>query len=455
MAANPAATSILTLCTSLLSSLSCAIQNVNSLNISTNCPKQLKKVNAIVSLDSDIIFLSDTRLNTGKRGECTDLNNCFLYSQNKQYNHYHNSKGSNRGVSILVSTHLDINIVETFRDDNDNVLGVLCDHNGSKLLLIAIYGPNTNTNAHEFFNSVNRCIVSLKHDGCIIGGDWNATYSTMDSVHNIDIHNMIAPPSITRSLLLADTCAQHNMSDPFRILYPERRDFTYQPRTRRNNRSRLDFFLVSDSIMDSVCECSIPAEIKTELFDHKPSLIHFGKENIKQRTKINNNIFMHDRIMDVVAAHTVDTYLHHAATDNNIITEMRTQVGNLLSLLRDINDCELDIALNGVTPQKTLQLAGLRTLLEEGRNAYISEDTLNELPLNCDDNIFFEVLIGNLKNCIISFQAVQRKIENIKIHTLSSRINRLRDDFLANHQVICDLETELNGIVEQNIRKKV
>jgi hypothetical protein len=39
-------------------------QNCNSLNISTLCDKQLKKVQAILNLDTDIIFLCDIRLST-------------------------------------------------------------------------------------------------------------------------------------------------------------------------------------------------------------------------------------------------------------------------------------------------------------------------------------------------------------------------------------------------------
>jgi exonuclease III len=259
-----------------------ACQNVNSLNISTNCPKQLKKVNAILSLNTDIIFLSDTRLNTSVRGECRDLLDVFLYNQNTQYNCYFNSKGNCRGVGILVSTRLNISICNTFKDEDDNILGLLCNLDGSMILLVAIYGPNKNCNSHSFFNSLSKCLVDLPHVGCVLGGDWNATYSSEDCANNIDIHNMVAPPSIVRSRLLGDLCAQHNLSDPYRALYPERRDFTFQPRTRQNNRSRLDFFLISDCMLGSVNECSIPAEISTVLFDHKSVTLRFGKTMLNQ-----------------------------------------------------------------------------------------------------------------------------------------------------------------------------
>jgi hypothetical protein len=46
--------------------LTFAAQNCNSLNVSANCPKQLKKIAALISLSASIIFLSDTRLNSEK-----------------------------------------------------------------------------------------------------------------------------------------------------------------------------------------------------------------------------------------------------------------------------------------------------------------------------------------------------------------------------------------------------
>lgn len=161
-AANPAAHTVINLCTSLLTNLSCATQNVNSLNISTNCPKQLKKINAIASLNSDIIFLSDTRLNTNTHGPCADLENIFLYTKGKQYNFHYNSKGSSRGVGILISTKVNINVIDMYRDDDDNILGVLCESEGAHLLLISVYGHNTNTNSHIFLITLTNVSRALK-----------------------------------------------------------------------------------------------------------------------------------------------------------------------------------------------------------------------------------------------------------------------------------------------------
>ncbi len=49
--------------TRAIPSLTISMQNCNSLNVSTDCDKQLAKLIAITALCTDIIFLSDVRLN--------------------------------------------------------------------------------------------------------------------------------------------------------------------------------------------------------------------------------------------------------------------------------------------------------------------------------------------------------------------------------------------------------
>jgi exonuclease III len=83
------------------------------------------------------------------------------------------------------------------------------------------------------------------------------TYSTDNSVDNIDILNLMSPPSSLRSGKLQELCEEFRLSDPYRALYPLRRDYTYVPRSGGNNWSRLDFFIISDVLVSSVDECNI------------------------------------------------------------------------------------------------------------------------------------------------------------------------------------------------------
>jgi hypothetical protein len=121
---------------SVLSDLSFASQNCNSLNISTNCPKQLKKVATILALQTTIIFLSDLRLNSNK----VPVENLF----SPYYDLYHNSPSSKRGTGKLLMKKLQYTVLNEYRDTIGNILGLCKSISNVKLLVISICGPNDN-----------------------------------------------------------------------------------------------------------------------------------------------------------------------------------------------------------------------------------------------------------------------------------------------------------------------
>ena len=197
-----AARSALSLAT-VLQNLSFSAQNCNSLNISTNCPKQSTKIKSIIDLDSDIIFLSDLRLNN--KDTTRDIEKIFLSSGNRQYKFYYNSFRNSRGVGTLISSKLNCEIISPFSDEAGNILGLYVNLDSHLLLLVSIYGPNKN-NDNIFFQDLNRLLRSYPDIHVIIGGDWNLTYSTANTDSNIDIFRMGSPPSLIRSRALADLC---------------------------------------------------------------------------------------------------------------------------------------------------------------------------------------------------------------------------------------------------------
>ena len=281
------------------------------------CPKQLKKIEAITNLSGNIIFLSDLRLNNS---DCiADLRRIFLSGSRNRYEFFYNSTRSKRGAGILLSTNLDFQLLDTFKDDCENIIGlhiVISNHN---FIITSIYGPNSVDPV--FFRDLRRCF-SLNPDASIIcGGDWNLIDSTADTDLNLDIHSMNSPPSLIRSRALAEVCDFYQLSDTFRALHPDRRDFSYRPKNGQHNRSRIDFFIISDSIIYNVSKCEISNEILTELFDHHSVHLGFNNKNFKTRQSINNTILNHPRFPEVVLAAVVDTHLNHAS-DQNLAIDM-------------------------------------------------------------------------------------------------------------------------------------
>ena len=152
----------------------------------------------------------------------------------------------------------------------------------NKILTIgSVYGPNDDD--IDFYRQLDSAVELLSCDQIVIGGDWNATFSNApNSEQNIDCLNMARPPNSVHSRAITELCNNLGLMDPFRFLNPNRREFTYMPRNRlAQNRSRIDFFLISDQFGAAVSECNINPATQSKLFDHKAINLFLNKKKVR------------------------------------------------------------------------------------------------------------------------------------------------------------------------------
>jgi len=341
----------------------------------------------------------------------------------------------------------------TFKDQSENILAINVSMGSQKINLISIYG--TNRNDPVFFTDLCNFLLMYPDSPTILGGDWNATFCNTPGPDNIDIYRMANMPSLYRSEQIELLCNNFNLSDPFRILHPDSREFTFRPKNGRANRSRIDFFLISDSLIDCLSSCNIKTAMATELFDHKAVDLHFNKAKFSPIRSINQSILSHPRLSETVYAATVDCYLNHAAPDPNLDLEQRKlELGNFISILRQINDLEFDNELNQVgAGDNNMQL--LLDSLARARRILPDPEELNNINISCDDDTFLEVLLNNIKNEIINLQSWGIKVRNLRKNNLIKSITTLKKDYLINGDIISDLEAELNLIVDTELNARI
>ncbi len=125
-----------------------------------------------------------------------------------------------------------------------------------KLTLGLVYGPNTT--GLEFYRFLRETLIASNGTYKILGRDWNTVGDKWPPQYNIDIINMVNVPNAVNSNLLEELCTDLTLSHPYRMLYPTRIDFTYSPFGQtRNNRSRIDFFMVTNNLIPMLDECTI------------------------------------------------------------------------------------------------------------------------------------------------------------------------------------------------------
>ena len=256
------------------------------------------------------MFLSDIRLISGN-GVCNEqrVATAFKDAKNRSYSVVLHSSKSGRGVGVALANNLQLNILEDKRETNEKYLLIKLEVNGKLMVIGSVYGPNRPDRG--FFTNLTRDLLSLSNNKLIpivVGGDWNLTWDSRGIADNIDTFQMASVPNLSNSNSLHLMCLELNLADPYRTLYPDKLDFTYQPfGTVRLNRSRIDFFIISQQIEGYITECSISSSVLCNLFDHKFITLSMGVQKPQKReSKLSNN-FLDDPVFDICIKST--TYL--------------------------------------------------------------------------------------------------------------------------------------------------
>ena len=433
--------------------------NCNSLNMSTiGTTNHLLKIHGIVSLLSDIIILSDIRLcNSAGISNSNEITNSLRSNPYCSYRLISNSHKSKRGVGILLKNSLPFSVLSEFRDQADNILGLRLDLQGKIFSVCAIYGPNSADPG--FFDDLNACRLQMDTDNTIFGGDWNFTVCCLNDESNLDIINMRTPPNHRHSVLLREFCENFGFSDPFRTKYPLRTEFTYQPSaTAKVNRSRIDFFVVSNNLIDQIKKCSISPNLQNKMFDHKAVHLSFRAPSKVIRTPTISRSLLNDPDIDIIVKLAIfETYLHHTAelTDANrrqLLTMIGTSKQEIINAGPDSNILPLGHRSAHEELVRSGILAGIKDRLEMVPIELMSGGVFRD---GLEDDLFMETLVNNIKNECIGYQAfISRTVKN-SMAQMFATLEDLKLNFQQNSTAIFELERKLDQVQDCKLRSKL
>jgi hypothetical protein len=363
-------------------------------------------------------------------------------------------------VGILTKYDLQIEIVSEKRSEDENFLLQHIRLSGTELIIGSIYGPN-----HldlEFFAALEDALSNYDTGNIqvILGGDFNCTYSCDPVPENIDCLNMARPPNISHSKKIPDICDRFNLTDPYRYFNPDLQEFTYTPRSETlKNKSRIDFFLVSEMLMGAVDNCKISQNVQNKLFDHKAINLSIN-EKIKPgivRPTISNKDLNDDLLEFVVKTTVSETYLQHC-TDNSLYGVNKNFLLNTCGTIRRlIRECgppiELRVGDSG-DPEASVQRERIRNRLQV-LSGTLNLNRIEQANLSCDPGTFMEIMLLNLKNDTVSHQSFIRKTKKNKLSVLKKQLSQLSHDTVANADAIKTTEGNLNILIDTEMRAEL
>jgi exonuclease III len=415
------------------------------------------KVMAIVKKRDDIIFLSDIRLNSDKQiAAVNDLTKVFF---NEGYDFYHESKNSLRGVGILISRKLNYRVIDVKRDESFNFLLLKIEINQSTFIAGSVYGPNLDTEIN-FYNDLSEGIRALNCASVILAGDWNATWSSEDVNFNLDVIHMRDIPSKRRSEKINELSNTFNLTDPFRVFYPSKREYTYVPAVVENiNRSRIDFFLISDDLMDQCLNCTISQSVTSNLFDHKCVSLHFRKPNQLKHLQVDRKFLNNPELKTAVQLGVIETHVNHAlvceAFPEHLQQTILESLGQCNVWLNQIKTIQSEAATLGTNPERELEIERLQALIATEIQDLPDSDYFDNLEKNCENDIFFEVLISEMRNRALSFQSTIYKNMTKKVDSLNNEIKLLKMNYGVNARLIFEKERVLAGLLDWELKENL
>jgi exonuclease III len=318
------------------------------LNISKPGKKTHAKLLTVTKNGSEIIFLCDVRLNSDI--QIAGVNDIEKKCRFLGYTLYHNSHLNSRGTAILISNKVKYTIVDSFNDDNCNMLLLKVKISNVTITIGSIYGPNIDD--ETFYLQLKEQINNFNSDYVVVGGDWNATLDSSNSRINIDTFNTAGIPSVRRSIWLNKLCDENNLLDPYRYFYPDTREFTFVPFSENaTNRSRLDFFLISKTLTSQCINCRIPNYLSSLLFDHKQVTLFFRRDNPYKKQIINDTILRDSDLTEVVNLATIECYINNLVPTDTLsdieIERYRTIIGQILACQKELVECRIRLSASG------------------------------------------------------------------------------------------------------------
>ena len=249
----------------------------------------------------------------------------------------------------------------------------------------------------EFYEELETRINEVCEDAeLILAGDWNLLLdANLDAQNYKHVNN---PKSKER---VEDMIVNLNVTDIWRDLNPEHRRYTWR-RTNPTQQGRLDFFLISDTLVQYTEDANILHGYRS---DHSmiSLTLSFGKK-VKRNTlwKLNS------------------------------------------SLLRDREYTQI------VNEE-------IKKVLDEYAILMYNRQTLNDIPktevqLTISDQLFLDVLLMKIRSKTIEYSARKKRLQSVREHELETEIRRLEEQTHISANDKDKLEDDKKELVE--IRNK-
>ena len=276
------------------------------------------------------------------------------------------------GTAVLFKNNFEFQITRTLKDPHGQFILISIQCMNKKFLLINIYGPSAGDN-DIFFQNISDLLDDVDDENIIIGGDFNCVLNLiLDRKNCTSVNNR---PKTREKIF--DLMTKYSLSDVFREIYPDKLAFSWK-RFNTNKQARLDYFLISDTLVSEVKDVKIDSKYKS---DHAPVILSINVDTFKRDKsfwKFNNSLLHDKEYLELV---------------KKTIKKTKKEYCSLVYNLQELDKIRND-----------------------------------EIVLRINDDLFLEVLLLNIRGETISFATHKKRQTNLREKELEKTIFDIEND---------------------------
>lgn len=189
---------------------------------------------------------------------------------------------SSRGVAILINKCLQFRLRNEVKDEEGRLVIILADIQGQTLILANVYTPNTDH--PNFFVDLESKLHDIGHYPIILGGDFNIV---LDKI--LDRSKLTSSRFPYSVLMVKGMCTSLGLTDVWRLNHPTDRDYTFFSGAHKVY-SKIDFFLISVSLLPATMSCSIDSILLTDHAMVRLDMIPFQETVRSQIWRFNSSL---------------------------------------------------------------------------------------------------------------------------------------------------------------------
>ena len=314
-----------------------------------------------------------------------------------------------KGVAFLINKNLSCKIIK----HEELIVGRLhtleLEINDHTITIINVYGPNTDDTS--VFKKLEEYLRENDDKSIIAGGDFNTILNV-----DIDKKNGIKNnhPNIRTKLL--SIIEENNLTDIWRTQHQDKQQFTWHSSTRPVIFSRLDYFLLSDNLINFVKNSNIKPGYKTDhslinvelnfdLIERGKGIFKLNnsilleteyqtkiKQGIKSTAEINkeaNPNTLWELIKGTVRNETIQYTCKKKKTEKEQENKLQSDVRNLEE---NISKIESQNELDVLREDLKIKQSELDTLLDNRINGIIVRSKANKIEYNEKNSKYFSNL---------------------------------------------------------------